>query len=95
MQQDTWERLDRCALRAGGAGVACTHRLRDSRPRKQTQATGPSPTLPRSATRDALFSAARAVELLLLQELAAANRRRLLDFCRRLQVQGELVEVVG
>ena len=36
-------------------------------------------------TRDALFSAARALELLLLQELAAANCRRLLDFCRRLQ----------
>lgn len=37
------------------------------------------------STRDALFSAVRALELLLLQELAAANRRRLLDFCRRLQ----------
>lgn len=32
-----------------------------------------------------LFSAARALELLLQQELAAANCRRLLDFCQRLQ----------
>jgi hypothetical protein len=35
--------------------------------------------------RDALHSAARRLELLLLRELAAANLRRLLDFCRRLQ----------
>jgi hypothetical protein len=32
-----------------------------------------------------LHSAARRLELLLLRELAAANLRRLLDFCRRLQ----------
>ncbi len=36
-------------------------------------------------TQDALFSAVRSLELLVQQELAAANRRRLLDFCRRLQ----------
>lgn len=40
----------------------------------------------RRSSRDALFSAVRCVERRLLQELAAANRRRLLDFCCALQV---------
>lgn len=108
MQQEAWESLDRCALRAPMPVAAS---FSHSTPGLARSGCGPAAQPPMAGAlsyhcvppvheligdctdmpacrpaRDALFSAVRRMERLLLAQLAAANRRRLLDFARRLRV---------
>ena len=95
MQQESWDGLDRW----GSGSLPCHARKclgQEGTPKWHQLLPYPCCTavIPLLLThrflccrpmRDALHSAARRLELLLLRELAAANLRRLLDFCRRLQ----------